>query len=212
MEFVYVVPRSALFPQCAPHGLALFGEHLERAAFEATLRREGFFVERTRAERTPDWKQVIPYTLVARGGELLCVRRLARGGERRLHGKLSIGIGGHLEPQDLDGAEGERDPLPRGTWREIREELHVEGATELRAVGLLNDDSNPVGAVHVGVVQVLTAEGSVRVREEDALDGRLLPPAELRRLAAEGADFESWSRVLLGRVEELCPELQALPT
>lgn len=207
MEFVFVVPRGDLFPDCYPQGLSTFGPALSEAAFEEAVRRHGFFVEREHAERTPGLKQVIPYTVVVRGGEVLLLRRLPKGGEARLHHKLSIGVGGHINPEDAASANGpaRAQVLEAGSRREIAEELWVSGATTLRRVGILNDDSNPVGAVHVGLVQTLHVEGEVRVREEDALEGRFVTAAELRRLLHEGANFESWSALLVRRLDELVP-------
>lgn len=225
MEFVFVVPRAALFPEFYPQGLVPFREDARGKAaeavgcslqaFESALAREGFFVERAYAERTPSLKQVIPYSVVECGGEVLLTQRLARGGESRLHGKASIGIGGHINPEDLDGAardiherSGEgaspaRNPVEAGTRREIAEELLLRGDYTVRRVGLLNDDSNPVGAVHVGVVQVVHVRGSVEIRERDQLEGRLVPCEELSALLAEGANFETWSTLLIPNLGEL---------
>ena len=208
MEFVYVVPREAVFPDCYPHGLVPFAPPgaagITAAGFEAALEREGFFVERERAERTPAWKQVIPYSLVTCGDRLMLVRRTRSGGDARLHDKLSIGIGGHINPEDLDGEPG-RNPLDAGTRRELDEELGVRGAYEIRRLGLINDDSNPVGAVHVGVVQVIALEAPVEVRERNRLEGRLVTLDEIERLHAGGADFETWSLRLVERIGELLP-------
>jgi predicted NUDIX family phosphoesterase len=221
MEFVFVVPRTALFPDCYPHGLVRFGEGscaaaarprqsaepgtgMKLAELEAAVARDGFFVERAYAERTPSLKQVIPYSIIVCDGRVLLFQRLATGGEQRLHGKLSIGIGGHINPEDLDGAQGSaRAPIAAGTQREIREELDVRGTFEVRCVGLLNDDSNPVGAVHVGVVQVVYVSGSVEIREREQLEGRLVTCEELSSLLADGANFETWSRLLVPRLDEL---------
>jgi len=218
MEFVFVVPRDELFPDCYPQGLVRFAaddqlvsDSLEPAFTEAQvlerIEAHGFFVERPYAERSPHLKQVIPYTLVVAedptlGPRILLVKRLPQGGEQRLVGKLSIGIGGHINP--IDGA---KNVVATGTERELDEELFLSGSRRLRAVGLINDDSNPVGAVHVGLVQVLfLAPGedqSVRVREEDVLEGTLVPPAELARQLESGANFETWSRMLVERIDEL---------
>ena len=213
MEFVYVVPRSALFPDFYPHGLIRFQDTpaaesscLSRPAFEASIAREGFFVERSVAERTPAWKQIIPYTLVQCGERILLTRRTKSGGEARLHDKHSIGIGGHVNPVDLEPSASPgpiRNPLPAGARREIGEELDVRGTYELRPVGLLNDDSNSVGAVHVGVVHVMRVEGTVEVREREQLEGRLVTPQELRELAERGANLETWTKLLLPHLEEL---------
>ncbi|MBL8861368.1 MAG: NUDIX domain-containing protein [Planctomycetes bacterium] len=207
MEFVFVVPRDALFPESYPHGFQPFGSgpgSADAAHFQRVVEREGFFVERARAERAPQWKQVIPYGVVAVGGRVLRVQRTKRGGDARLHDKHSIGIGGHLEPRDLVPEHG-RDPLPAGTRRELEEELLVRGVYEVRPIGWINDDSNPVGAVHVGVVQLVTVDGSVEVREREQLEGRLSSLEELDALLDRGADFETWSKLLVPRLRELLP-------
>lgn len=229
MEFVLVVPRRDLFGERAPQGFLPFGEGCELEGFERVVREQGFFVERERAERDPELKQIIPYTIVTRAAaaprvdaaradaqgeelEVLLLKRLARGGERRLHDKLSIGVGGHVDPSDVeptDGRGGREAVLERGTRRELDEELALERELTWRRVGLLNDDSNPVGAVHLGLVQVARARGSVAIREADVLSGDFAAPAALRELLAGGANFESWSALLVGRLAELIHEPEA---
>jgi predicted NUDIX family phosphoesterase len=73
-------------------------------------------------------------------------------------------------------------------------------------VGIINDDSNSVGAVHVGVVQVVTVTGTVAIRETDRLEGRMVSMEDLRVLRDQGADFETWSALLLDRLEEFLPQ------
>lgn len=216
MEFVFVVPRSTLFPEFYPHGFLPFGAEpgmVARESFERAVGETGFFVERDRAERTPAWKQVIPYTIVRCGDRVLLTRRTKRGGEARLHDKHSIGIGGHLNPEDADATrDARRDPITSGSDREIREELVVRGEYEVRRVGLLNDDSNSVGAVHVGVVQVATVRAPVEIREREQLEGRLVTIDDLRDLLAGGANFETWSQLLIPHLDELLPQpLTATP-
>jgi len=227
MEFVFVVPRTALFPESYPHGLVPFGDapraavpgsnaaNLHAAGFEALVEREGFFVERAYAERSPALKQVIPYSIVCcetdRGSWILCTRRLKKGGEARLHELSSIGIGGHINPEDLP-ASGPRNPLDAGTRREIAEELVVRGPYEVRRVGLLNDDSNPVGAVHVGLVQVVTVTSPVEIRERDTLEGRLVTVEELQRLNSGGTAFETWSKLLIPHLASLTAQPLAART
>ncbi len=209
MEFVYVVPREALFPDAYPHGVVPLVDDTQRA-FERALE-AGFFVERERAERTVEWKQIIPYSIVVRDGKVLLLKRLSAGGEARLHNKLSIGVGGHINPEDLvepsaaPRASRSTGLLEAGTRRELNEELIIEGSTAIQRVGLLNDDSNAVGAVHVGLVQIVATDGPVSIRETDVLEGELVEPGELRRLRAEGANFETWSALLVDQLSELLP-------
>ncbi len=211
MEFVYVVPREKIFPEFYPQGLVRFSAELSRDSVMDSIHANGFYVEREYAERTPSLKQVIPYTVVVSEGKVMLTKRLPKGGEGRLFGKLSIGIGGHMNPVDHIGeAENNQtvteDPIAECTLRELEEELWLEGARRLEPIGLINDDSNPVGAVHVGLVQVLFLhKGSARVREEEILEGRMVAPDELASLLAEGANFETWSRMLVERLGELLP-------
>lgn len=230
MEFVLVVPREELFPSSYPHGLVRFAEEdalpaegeaapkvcphgpTSGTAIRDLVAREGFFVERELAERTPAWKQPIPYAIVTGPQGVLLVRRLDGVGESRLAGKLSIGLGGHIDPADASGVSlaerrtgGTVDLVARATARELAEELVIEGDYEVRTVGLLNDDTNPVGAVHVGVVQVVTVNGPVTIREEHQLEGSFVAPSKLAALLAEGANFETWSALLVPHLTELLP-------
>jgi len=210
MEFVFVVPREELFPDFYPHGLLPFGVEgdggrpgLSREAFERAALERGHFVERDHAETNPALKQVIPYGVVCCDDRVLLVRRLGKGNETRLHDKLSIGIGGHVNP--IDAAGGRQELLRAATIRELEEELRIDGTYTTQAVGVLNDDSNPVGAVHVGLVQVVRVRGTVEIRETDQLEGELVTTDELRERLAEGANFETWSRLLVERIDELLP-------
>lgn len=221
MDFVYVVPRGEVFPDSYPHGLLPFEEAGaaagtpgtpsgdgdgpgRRARFERAVAERGFFVERAHAERSPELKQPIPYAVVLVGERVLLLRRTRRGGEARLHDKLSIGVGGHVEPIDLAPDAPDRTQLLHAAARrELEEELRLDGPVAIEAVGILNDDSNPVGAVHVGYVLRVRVSGSVEVRERDLLEGRLVTPAELRKLLADGADFETWSGLLVRHLDLL---------
>ncbi len=227
MEFVFVIPRPKLFPESYPHGIQVFESDQDDGSqndgkgqatgttadsFARCVQEHGFFVEREYAERTPELKQVIPYSIVVRQGsdgacEVLCLRRTRAGGEARLHDKLSIGVGGHVNPVDMqvtDPSDSPADPIAAATQREVaEEELSIEGTFVVHRVGLLNDDSNPVGAVHVGLVQVIAVDGPVAIREVDQLEGSFVSVAELNRLAATGANFETWSSLLLAHLDHL---------
>ena len=211
MEFVYVVPRRDLFADFYPQGLQVFSDAGHRQRLEELVGTRGFFVEREVAERTPEWKQIIPYAVCVQGDRVLLMRRLAAGGETRLHDKLSIGVGGHINPEDLEGS-GPRNPIEAGTRRELTEELVIEGSYDIRTVGLLNDDSNPVGAVHLGWVQVVLIEGGVRIREEDVLEGKPTTFDGLRKRLNAGDDFETWSSMLIEHLDELLPLFQPVTT
>jgi predicted NUDIX family phosphoesterase len=197
VEFVYVVKRRELFERGFPHGLEILAE-AEMSALVGRIRARGFFVERRHAETDASLKQVIPYCVVARGAEVFLTRRSSKGGDARLFGKRSIGVGGHINP--VDGA----DVLGLGLAREIEEELAIEGPWDARPAGVINDDSTDVGSVHVGLVHVVRVEADVRVRETETLTGGFVPAEELARLCRDERDtFETWSALLVDRLPDV---------
>lgn len=206
MEFVFVAPREALFPTCTPQGFRPFAGEADARALRSTLKEHGFFVERARAERTPAWKQIIPYCVVATEGRVLLMKRRAKGGEARLFDKLTIGVGGHINPIDGDDSE---ELVVAAARREIAEEVDVPAAYELRLVGTINDDTNPVGAVHLGLVFAVNTSGPVTIREQDVLEGDLVDADELRAKLARGENYESWSAMLVPALDALALEQPA---
>ncbi len=216
MEFIHVVPREKLFQESTPHGFVAFDGDFSEGGFMAILEREGFFVERAYAERTPALKQPIPYCLVIKEDQVFLLTRSKQGGETRLHNKLSIGVGGHVEPVDLPTSEelelhpdwNRRNPIPKAALREATlEELEIEGDFKLKTVGLINDDTNPVGSVHIGIVMLLIVDGSVRVRETEQLSGKFVSLDELKQFARDGANLETWSSLLVPELDQLVPQL-----
>jgi predicted NUDIX family phosphoesterase len=217
---VFVVRRSAFFGGDWPQGFRTSGAEGGRALLAQLLDR-GFFTERSAAEQDPSLKQLIPYCLLARGRELFCVQRLRRQSEGRLHGLYSVGLGGHVNPDDGNPvATAQPDLLERALRRELAEELHLSGASGVqpRFLGLLNDDASAVGRVHAGLAYLLTvsATADVRVREVGKMRGAFVDLDELRRVALgcpvrDGAArvvessgmwqdapaFESWSAIML---------------
>ncbi|MGQ0612229.1 MAG: hypothetical protein ACT4PV_00550 [Planctomycetaceae bacterium] len=193
-EQVWVVPRATLFPRGAPHGFWRPG-----AGEMELLAARGRFAERAAVEDNPSLKQVIPYAIVRRGDAILVCRRARKGGDRRLQGLRSIGVGGHINPCDAP------DPVAGALRREIEEELVIPRGWRWRIAGWLNDDTTAVGAVHLGVVAVVEpGEGVVEVREADRMSGSFLARADLLELhARERASFESWTSLLLDRLDEV---------
>jgi len=195
-EEVYVVPRRDLFPEGAPHGFWAADDSL---LFR--IRERGFFAPREEVEEDPSLKQVIPYGVLHRTGSVFLFRRSRKGGDARLHDLRSIGVGGHVNPVDRE------DVVPRALAREIGEEVDLPGGWTPRLAGFLNDDTTAVGSVHVGVVvAVEVPPGEVRVRERDRMSGSFLDLSDLLALhAGERAAFETWSALLLDRIDEVLP-------
>lgn len=149
------------------------------------------FIPRPDAETDPSHKQIIPYVVLCRGDEVFATRRLKKGGEARLHGLISLGIGGHINPEtDGDGS----DVLFRGLRREVAEEVYITQSHELIPRGMINDDSNEVGKVHLGMFFTMDVSGEVTVRETEKLEGLWIKRAELAGLSDE---METWSQLVV---------------
>lgn len=191
MQFIYVVKRADL-PAEIPRTGIRFADPDEITRFSG-----GFFMERAHAEEDPDFKQIIPYCVLVRGPEVFVFRRLRGGGEKRLHHLRSIGVGGHIEPGEVAGEAWTL--IERAARREIEEEVEISPHChmQLQYRCILNDDSDAVGSVHLGVVFLLElpAGTDVRVRETEVLEGGFVSMERLRLESFE--DFESWSRMLL---------------
>jgi predicted NUDIX family phosphoesterase len=145
---------------------------------------------RPSVEGDPDFKQIIPYVVLRHAGQVFHYRRGGATGEKRLQSLRSIGVGGHINPGDAGD-----DPYREGLLREVREEVFLETSYRESCLGLINDDSTPVGQVHLGIVHVFDLdEPSVRRREYGLTDAGFAPVAELLRRKEE---FETWSQFVL---------------
>lgn len=146
------------------------------------------FTPRPDAETDPSKKQIIPYVVLCCGDKVFVTRRLKKGGETRLHGLLSLGVGGHINPE-TDGNDS--DVLHRGMMREISEEVNITTYGNLTARGLINDDTNEVGSVHLGLFYTMEVSGEVTVRETEKLEGFWVDRSELSALNDQ---MESWAQ------------------
>jgi len=155
-----------------------------------------FFMDRGAAEEDPTHKQLIPYCLFHWNGHILHYTRGKSGGESRLHAQGSIGVGGHINP--IDQRHLAEETYLAGVTREIEEELSIKGSYTHKPVALLNDDSNPVGQVHLGIVHLveLTIDSAEDVKSaEDALANLSFQPiAELEKGTPLHEQLETWSQ------------------
>lgn len=186
-ELVLVVPRTSLMAD--PGWLGVTTAGLD--AFESIVARDGVFRDRAAMEQDRTWKQVIPYLVLRDGLRYFLMRRTRAGGDTRLHDRWSIGVGGHLNPGDVDLAGGLR--------REWAEEIEADFVPRFHLVGLLNDDTTEVGSVHVGAVYIADADRRpVVIRETEKLEGSF---ADAATVAAVEARLETWSALVFRHLE-----------
>lgn len=154
------------------------------------------YLPRDQMELDPSYKQLIPYCIFQffdPQGEvsLFQYRRGSGQGESRLHKKRSIGVGGHVSTLDSD----QHAPYRIGMQRELDEEVEIDAEYADQLVGLINDDQNEVGQVHLGIVHLFTvSQPNVVARETDIIEAGFLPVANLMDQFDE---FETWSQICL---------------
>jgi predicted NUDIX family phosphoesterase len=191
-EHVLVIPASRLELLGEFDGFRPFCPQ----AFEALLNPEFMqFRPRSSVEDDPSYKQLIPYALLQADIDgQTCLFQYTRGngqGEKRLHAKRSVGIGGHISREDATGEDWYRS----GMRRELSEEVILESDYEEDLVGFIFDNTSPVGRVHLGVVHLLhLTTPDVRAREEDLIDSGFTP---LEALRGYFDHLETWSQLCL---------------
>lgn len=148
------------------------------------------------AEEDPTYKQPIPYCVIRKDSSLYVYERLQAGGETRLHNKLSLGVGGHMNQTDHQTFE---EILRDNLQRELEEELDIQTETKkFTVVGLINDEGNEVGEVHIGVLVILDldSKATVEVREIEQLKGEWMSLEQLQHPATYDR-LEPWSKFVV---------------
>ncbi|MBV8143167.1 MAG: hypothetical protein JOZ60_14100 [Verrucomicrobia bacterium] len=197
-EMVLVVRRSLLESLGIFQGLQF---EVDRYLTAMLSRENNFFAARSSAETDPSLKQIIPYAILASRGKVLRYKRGKKSGEQRLVAKGSIGIGGHMNDRDEELFALDREAYLAGVQREIDEELIVARPLRNRIAALINDDSNEVGRVHLGVVHVLDLPHPAAEKRESMILGiEFLTPDQLR---AEWETLETWSQICVDNLHKL---------
>lgn len=158
------------------------------------------FVRRGDCETDPSLKQIIPYVVFLTDSEVFTYTRGKSQGESRLHALRSLGVGGHVAEEDAAGG-CTRDAYELALKRELDEEVRVSSPGLMRTVGLINDDSTPVGQVHLGVVHICMIESpNVEPLEAGLAEATFMPIESAHGLAGQ---FETWSQICLENLPEL---------
>jgi predicted NUDIX family phosphoesterase len=138
-------------------------------------------------EIDPTYKQIIPYMIFEYADSYFLMERKATASEQRLKSKLSLGIGGHIRQEDIAGGT-----IFDWAKREFHEEVSYNGALEIEPLGVLNDDSDAVGQVHLGFILLLHgASPEIAIRSEHK-QGMLVHSSQMDSYVDR---MESWSKI-----------------
>lgn len=146
------------------------------------------FSARGEVEQDPRYKQIIPYLVYEFEGKIFVMKRKATHTDKRLANKISIGVGGHINKEDVKS----NNPVE---WarREFEEEIEYSGKLKTEFLGILNHDANDVGLVHVGLVfKVIGDSANIKIRDEHK-EGELMSMVELGK---KYKAMETWSQIV----------------
>ena len=185
-EKVLVVPSEIINSLCPKP----FSRNTE-GVIDAAIKNAQFLARKI-AETDFNFKQIIPYVLVRHENRYVLMRRTTKQTEARLHDKYSIGVGGHINDEDM--AKGIENIIQHGMRREIEEEILIKSEQSCELVGVINDNSSEVSRVHMGLVYVLTTStAEFEIAEKDKYTANW---ASLEEMAAVYDKMESWTQIV----------------
>lgn len=155
--------------------------------FMHIISNSSIFMPRSHAETNPAFKQIIPYMLFIFHNKLFVMQRKNSASEQRLASKFSLGIGGHVRQEDMT-----TNNIIDWANREFEEEVTYQGSKTIQIVGILNDDSNDVGKVHLGIIMLVQADSDNITINDEHKSGVLLTRDECINLAPQ---METWSQI-----------------
>jgi len=192
MVQILVIPTSKYLEQ----------KDLPKFRIESFINRYALYIERSLAEQDPTYLQIIPYVVIHSTDKIFTYFRLNKGTESRLHGKMSIGIGGHV-----DRPEGMSMEYTQVVWdsayRELYEELNIQLTNDFLEITntgiIIHNPVDDVGKVHLGLLMKCNIQGrEVGVAEEDKIQGKFYTHEEIREMYdSNPEDFETWTEIAL---------------
>ena len=164
----------------------------------------GLFLRRSELEEDPSFKQIIPYAIISnkepeRSGvrqsqSFYLFRRTSNQTEKRLHNKFSLGVGGHMNPND--SMESKEQYLIDELKRELYEEVKLLNGClieDIEFIGFINDDTISVGSVHIGLLyNIHVSNKEVYINETDKMTADWIDKPNLAEFY-EG--METWTKI-----------------
>ena len=198
---IMVVDRSTLFADQYFQGFSPAAAH----DYQALIRDHYIYDLRDKVEVMPQYKQPIAYAIIVHKEthEVFAYQRSAKDGqyeEKRLRGKWSWGLGGHIDKIDVENG----DPIRASLARELSEEVKIQTYDEPVILGYINDDETEVGSVHFGLLYlVMTSDRSVRPADAEIAWGGFMSIPQLEEIyMSSEASVESWSEISLTPLKE----------
>jgi predicted NUDIX family phosphoesterase len=184
-ETILVVKRDDIFENHQPFN-GLQKEPLEDV-MEA-IQTKKHFLPRSLMEQDQTYKQIIPYLVFNYADRFFLMQRQSAASEQRLKDKFTLGIGGHMRESDMQS-----DSVFNWAFREFHEEVHYTGCTAFETIGVLNDDSNDVGKVHLGLVLLVQGESPNITIKSELKSGQMLTLDDMKPYYDR---METWTQMV----------------
>jgi len=182
-ENILVVKRAYLFGKSSWFGM----QKPKDDSFVQTILSRKEFLPRSLMEHDQTYKQIIPYLIFNYQDTYFLMQRRSKSSEQRLRSKYSLGIGGHIRQEDIKNAD-----VASWARREFHEEVDYKGDLSIEFLGVLNDDSNDVGKVHIGFVYLLKGDNPDICVKQELQSGTLMT---LQECANYYDAMENWTQI-----------------
>lgn len=198
-KLIMTVKRDVLFNSDKDYFNGLYCGKI--IGFESRILSNIEWMRRGDAEVDPSHKQPIGYCLVINPDlkKVFAYRRESKDqnyNEKRLQGKWSLGVGGHIEQKDITG-----NPIRESMMRELEEEIEMDGKIyDIIPLGYINDDSDDVGKVHFGLIYAALIDSkAVRPRQDHENEkGELVSLNQLEKIISSPVEsVEKWSKIAM---------------
>lgn len=150
-------------------------------------------------------RQIIPYICFKQGDKIFGYRRTAKGGDARLHGKVSVGFGGHVDMEDVKTIEGHASiidleaTLKTCAARELEEEITLGESVSVESISVesakIVSFETEVDRVHIGVPVVINLSGGELASNEDEIE--IVGAKTANEWMNGDFDFEVWTHIML---------------
>lgn len=172
-------------------------------------RYETSIIQKIPAEKDPSFQQIIPYVVLIHNGKIFLYERPSKGvtNEDRYSRKLSIGLGGHIEP--IDESEDDKDLIVKSIQREIQEEVGYYEKLFVNHKGYINftpkviETSNQdLDLFHFGVIFTAEIKENNFTSNKEVVHGSFKTKEELKSSEVYNR-LENWSRVLVENIDRI---------
>ena len=190
-ELIFAIPTEKLWKL-----LAYTEQGLIKANIDALIRivQQGLFRKRGDLEADPSFKQIIPYAIISNNESFYLFKRTSGQKENRLHNKLTLGVGGHMNPGNSEKSAEQYliNELKREFFEEVKP-FNACSIENIEFIGFINDDTVSVGRVHIGLLYNITVSNQdLIVNETDKMTAEWIDKPGLYRMYEE---LETWTQI-----------------